>query len=109
LMRIILDGLQCGDLRLRDYQRPTEVAFPLWALAFGTRALMDTQVATPHLGIDDGWRVANDATELLLDALEWAPLSAEWDYARTRERIRNELFANEWAQVPAESASRTAG
>jgi hypothetical protein len=104
LMGVILDGLRCGDLRLRDRQRPTELAFTLWSLAFGTRALMDTGVATRQLGIDDGFRVSREATDLLLDALGWVPLTSSWDYSKTRERIRDGLFAKDWGQATGKPA-----
>jgi hypothetical protein len=108
LMNLILDGLKTGDLRLHDRQRPTELAFTLWSLAFGTRALMDTGVATRQLGINDGFRVARDATTLLLDSLGWAPLSPDWDYGKTREDIRQGLFGKEWEDVSHRPVSRTA-
>jgi len=104
LMKIILDGLKSGDLQLRDRQRPSELVFTLWSLAFGARALMDTGVATHQLGIEDGFRVVRDATELMLDALNWAPLSTQWDYGKTRERIRQVLFNNEWRMVERETS-----
>ncbi len=97
LMGVILDGLDCGDLKLRERQRPTELAFTLWSLAFGTRALMDTVVASRQLGIDDGFRVTRDSTSMLLDAIGWHPLSTDWDYSKTREHIRQGLFAKEWS------------
>lgn len=31
----------------------------------------------------------------LLDGFGWRPLSTEWDYAKTVERVRSELFAEE--------------
>jgi hypothetical protein len=102
IMRIILDGLKSGDLRLNTQQRPSELAFTLWSLAFGARALMDTGVATHQLGIEDGFRVVRDATELLLDALHWAPLSGDWDYGRTRRHIRQVLFEEEWQTLERE-------
>lgn len=108
LMRIILDGLKSGDLALKNHQRPSELAFTLWSLAFGARALMDTGVATHQLGIDDGFRVVRDATELLLDALNWAPLSTEWDYSETRSRVKSLLFSSEWQTlggIPAAGSS----
>lgn len=95
LMSIILEALRSGDLQLRGRQRPSELAFTMWSLAFGARALMDTGVATHQLGIEDGFRVAKDATEVLLDALGWAPLSNEWNYEGTRHRIRHVLLAGE--------------
>ncbi len=99
LMRIILEGLESGDLSLRKLQRPSELAFTIWSLAFGARALMDTGVATRQLGIRDGFRVARDATTVLLDALGWNPLSSEWDYSQTRQRIQTTLFAPEHGEL----------
>ncbi len=96
LMNIILEAIEAGDLKLRERQRPSELAFTLWSLAFGTRALMDSGVASRQLGIADGFRVARDATDLLLDALQWAPTSHEHDYAAARARIRESLFEAEW-------------
>jgi hypothetical protein len=95
LVNTILDGVQCRDLCLRNAQRPEELAFTLWVLAFGTRALMDSRVATSQLGIEDGFRVVRHNTGLLMDALGWQPLSTEWDYNMTIESVRKELFAEE--------------
>lgn len=96
LVSAILDGVQTGDLKLRQDQNSGELAFTIWVLAFGARALMDTKVATRQLGVENGFRVARQATEMLLDALGWQPLSSEWDYDRTRDRIREVLFPAEW-------------
>lgn len=95
LLEQILEALRAGDLVLQGSQRPSELVFALWSLAFGARALMDTGVATRELGIRDGARVAREATDLLLDALRWMPLSTQWDYGRTRQRVRDVLFADE--------------
>jgi len=99
LMNIILEALHSGDLQLRDHQGPSELAFTLWSLAFGVRALMDTGVATRQLGIRDGFRVARESSDLLLDALHWLPMSCAWDYAAVRKRIRQSLFAEEWESL----------
>jgi hypothetical protein len=99
LMEIVLDALNLGDLQLKDRQRPSELIFTLWSLSFGARALMNSEVATRRSDVDNRLGVARDATELLLDALGWMPLSREWDYERTRERIREDLFADEWSKV----------
>jgi hypothetical protein len=106
LMNIILEAIENGDLQLRDHQGPSELAFTLWSLAFGTRALMDTGVATRQLGIEDGFRVARDASDLLLDALGWKPLSREKSYAAVRERIRESLFAGEYESVQDSPAAK---
>jgi hypothetical protein len=107
LMNVLLEALESGDLQLRDRQGPSELAFTLWSMAFGTRALMDTGVATRQLGIEDGFRVAREASDLLLDALNWAPLSRDLDYTAVRERIRSSLFAREWETLLTAEASAT--
>ncbi len=101
LTGVILDAVREGDLTLVSPRRGEEIAFTLWALAFGTRALMDTMVATALLGIDDGFRTARDAADLLLDALGWQPLASEWDYEKTRRRIREDVFPDEWRRASA--------
>jgi hypothetical protein len=98
---VIRDAIEVGDLPWRQPPNPAELAFSVWALAFGTRALMDTSVARTQLGIQDGHDTAVWIGQLLFDALGWAPLTTEWDYAATRERIRIELFPDEWRAVSA--------
>ncbi len=99
LTRVILDAVHIRDLWLRAPQMSDELAFTIWILAFGTRALMDTRVAKEQLGVSDGVRVARESLDLLLDGLGWQPLSTEWDYEATRDDIRRSLFAAEWTQI----------
>ncbi len=99
VMSIMKDAMQKGDLHLREGQGPGELAFTLWALSFGTRALMDTRVATRQLGVRDAFLNSRQTTDLLLDALGWRPLNSEWDYASTRRHIRENVFKSEWEAV----------
>ena len=99
LSDVMLEGVHAGDLHLAAPRRPEEVAFTLWALAFGARALMHTAVAASQLNIADGFRTARDAADMLLDALNWQPLASEWDYELTRTRIRREVFPDEWRRA----------
>ncbi len=99
LVGAIHDAARNGDLKLREGQSPGELAFTMWVLAFGARALMDTRVATRQLGVTNGFQVAREAIEMLMDALGWEPLCRDWDYGRTRDRIRTVLFRDEWSQV----------
>jgi len=101
LTEVIQDAVRRSDLALHGPQRPEELAFTVWALVFGTRALMSTAIATRQLGILDGYDTATTAGALMFDALGWAPLSSEWDYEVTRRRVRAEVFAAEWAQTSA--------
>ncbi len=94
LMDIIRDGISSGDLALGAERRPEDLAFIIWSLAFGTRALMNTLAATSQLRIGDGFETLRRYADDLMDALGWQPLSPAWNYARTRARIRRELFSN---------------
>jgi hypothetical protein len=94
LTDVIGDAISCGDLVLEVDRRPADLAFILWSLAFGTRALMNTQVATYQLGIHDGFETARGFADDLMDALGWRPLASEWDYAAVRTRVQCELFPN---------------
>jgi hypothetical protein len=95
LTDVIRDGGRCGDLVLGVERRPEDLAFMLWSLAFGTRALMNTQVALSQLGILNGFETVRRFGDVLMDALGWQPLAREWDYERTRARVRGELFPDE--------------
>jgi hypothetical protein len=106
LSRVIRDALTEGDLELSSARRPEDLAFSIWALAFGTRALMNTAVATQQLGIEDGYAIARDSVSLLFDALGWRPLACEWDYEKTRARVRDDLF-REHANPAATPAGQT--
>jgi hypothetical protein len=86
LMNVIGDATAMNDLSLPKEWEPGELAFTVWALAFGTRALMNTSVAVRQLGIHNGFKTSRQTLDLLLDALEWQPLSCAWDYEQTRKR-----------------------
>lgn len=92
LSDVIGDGLKLGDLWLGRTRNPGELAFTVWALAFGTRSLMDTKAAIWRVSAEEGLRLARETTDVLLDAIGWEPFSHEWDYTATREKIAGELF-----------------
>lgn len=100
MTRIVRDGVRAGDLALSG-DEPARLAFSMWAFVFGTRALMNTALATRRLGITDGYAVARETAGLLFDGIGWRPFSTEWDYEATRRRIRQEVFATEWNQIQA--------
>jgi hypothetical protein len=95
LMGIIREAVDDEELSLPDLWQPGELAFTLWALAFGTRALMNTAVAVNQLGIVNGFKTSRQTMDLMLDALDWRPLSWEWDYEQTRQRSITFLLARE--------------
>ena len=101
LTGVIRDAITAADLEMATPRSPEALAFSVWALTFGTRALMNTAVASSQLGIEDGFGTVCEVSNLLFDALDWRPLSGEWDYQETRSRIRTELFGREWTDASA--------
>lgn len=99
LTQVISSATTSGDLTLPARQRPADIAFCVWALAFGTRALMNTATATRQLGIADGYATVCDLSDCLFDGLGWRPISHEWDYERTRRLVRTQIFGKEWTQA----------
>jgi hypothetical protein len=101
MQKVFRDGVDCGDLVFDEKFTDGDAAFALWAMAFGTRALMSTHSATIQLAIVDGLESAQSATDLFLDALGWRPLSTEIDCASLRRRIRSEMFRREYERLAA--------
>lgn len=99
LMQITLAAIRESSPQLKSHRRPTELVFTLWSLASGARSLMGTGVINRQFGAESAFNVSRDASEMLLDALGWEPLSNEWNYNETRERVRRELFEKEWREV----------
>lgn len=91
LMGIIRDAVRSGDLDLPSSLSPEEMAFSLWALGFGVRALMRTRTAWQQSAIMDNCRVGRESLDMLLDSLGWGPLASEFDYEQTRQQVQHLL------------------
>jgi hypothetical protein len=93
LVDVVLDAVRGGDLRFPNAERPEELACSACVLALGIGLLMDTTQFADMLGVGaDGFQATRAAVNELLDAQGWQPLSTEWDYDKTQERTRRELF-----------------
>ena len=69
--------------------------FGLWSMSVGARvlfvhgALIDKfEEADPQILLDRNF-------QLFIDGYQWRPLSNEWDYTQTVERVRLEVFADD--------------
>lgn len=94
LVDVIIDAVRTGDLHFPNDQRPADRAVAACILALGIGIVMDTAAAAERLG-RDGFQAARDAVDEFLDTQGWRPLSTEWDYGNTRERVRRVLLAHE--------------
>lgn len=89
------DAVKQGDLRVSIGLSVNSLVFASWAMSFGTNSLL--AVAT---NLETIQRLEMDNTllvniSLLMDGMGWEPLSTEFDYQQTWERIGREIFADE--------------
>ena len=97
---VIRDAVAAGDLQLSDDFGVESAG--VWALVHYLRRLLDRRhepVALPALGIHEPLLAIRDNCNRLLDGVGWKPLSSEVDLSPLVERIKQEVFAAEFAQV----------
>ncbi|MAW62000.1 MAG: TetR family transcriptional regulator [Planctomycetes bacterium] len=96
---IVRDAIAAGDLELREHASPEGLTLVLWGSYIGTFkmfACRDTDGGCPasQLGLDPIANL-NHHIQFLLDGYGWKPLSTEFDYLATRQRVLDEVFPGE--------------
>jgi len=97
VLGLIRDGVAAGDLVLENDQSPQTILLGLWSMSTGFHH-MNTIEGHPlesKLGFEDLGRALFTCYDRFLDGFGWRPLSSEWDYPATLERIQNEVFHDE--------------
>lgn len=95
LIGLVNDAIACGDLVLRPGDSPQEITFGLWSITDGGFAAILGNAPLEHLNLRDPYAAIFKNCHVLCDGYGWHPLSAEWDYDATVERIRREIFPEE--------------
>src|SRR5438128_2388566 len=76
-----------------EYSKGTlYITFSMAAITMGSHIMARNRQLAAMAGIDDPVTVVRQNQDLVLDGLGWKPLSAEWDYAATDQRIKKEIF-----------------
>lgn len=93
------DAVKQGDLPINIGVSVNSLVFASWAMSFGTNSLL--AVAT---NLETVQRLEMDNTllvniSLLMDGMGWTPLSSEFDYQQTWDRIGRELFSDDLAKL----------
>lgn len=88
-----------GDIAPRKKQHVNNLCFSLWSMSFGSNALLiNAQEAQAISRLEtEGALLFN--INVLLDGMEWAPLSKECDYYKSWQRIGDEVFPQELATL----------
>ncbi len=92
---IVREAVAVGDLTLPPRMCPEDLLFFMWAARWGASNLMRSDTPLALAGIVQPARSVEVSLGLMLDGYGWRPLSAEWDYKVTRERLRREAFPPE--------------
>lgn len=96
---IVRDGISQGDLVLPADNAAEQLAFGLWSLNYGAYTLMGSDIPLDELGITNPFETAHINSQKLLDGYAWQPLSDQWDYDATEQRIHQEVFSDEYQQL----------
>jgi len=96
---LLLTAIDTGDIAQRKKQHVNNLCFSLWSMSFGSNALLiNAQQAQAISRLEtEGALLFN--INVLLDGMEWAPLSKECDYYKSWQRIGTEVFAQELATL----------
>ena len=98
---LIRDAVAQGDLVLDDPRLPQEMVLGLWSMSVGFHHM----TASPDcpvqrkLALDDLSAALFRCYDRYLDGYAWKPLSHEWDYRASLERIQKETFRDEFHRL----------
>lgn len=96
---LLSTAITAGDIGKAKKQHVDNLCFSLWSMSFGSNALLiNAQEAQAISRLEaEGALLFN--INMLLDGMEWSPLSEQWDYNKSWQRIGNEVFSAELATL----------
>ena len=94
VVRIVQGGVDCGELP-PDCQ-PAELVYAVLTMAMGTHlTALHYGPMLKSFAIEDPIRQLMNSIHILLDGYHWQPLSHQWDYRVSYQRIFSEIFPEE--------------
>jgi AcrR family transcriptional regulator len=97
---LAMNAIENGDLDKKHADNPYQVIFSIWCMGFGTVSLMRTLGECGASSCIENICVDTSLLyhmSLVLDGLNWAPLSDDFDYSTTWSTLKNDVFASEVA------------
>jgi len=96
LNNLVSEAQKNADLDLKKLTLGANaVTFSIWSMSFGSLSLLMNAVDSQLIKKVNSQDVLLNNINITLDGLNWKPLSAQWNYNKTIERIKNEVFAEE--------------
>lgn len=95
MLGIVRDAVAQGDLNLPPNHSAEELIYHFWLLGEGGKAASHTWLSPTDLGIRAPFASIHKTAAVMGDGYGWRPLTSEWDYEATAERIWREVFPAE--------------
>ena len=89
------DAIEDGSLVLPAHLSIETLSFANWAMSFGTNALATSAAEAKAVNRLDPNTLLLQNISILLDGMNWLPLSKDWDYQKTWQRVEKEIFAED--------------
>lgn len=89
------DAIDDGSLVLPAHLSIETLSFANWAMSFGTNALATSAAEAKAVNRLDPNTLLLQNISILLDGMNWLPLSKDWDYQKTWQRVEKEIFADD--------------
>ncbi len=96
---IVSEAIKLQEVQLPESINPVELVFGLWSTCHGGLQLQAYDLPLQSMGVRNPSAVLLAITNATLDGFQWKPLSTEFDYTATMERIVDECFADEIAET----------
>lgn len=97
--QLVAQAIADGDIAQAMRENLNDICFALWAMSFGSSAILASAQDTEAVARLDMSNALLFNMNVLLDGFGWAPLTNDWDYHATWQRIGEEVFAAEVAAL----------
>lgn len=84
-----------GSLKIPAHLTIETLTFSNWAMSFGTNILATSAAEAKAVNRLDPNTILLQNIGIVLDGMNWQPLSKDWDYQKTWQRVEREIFADD--------------
>jgi len=89
------DAIADGSLVLPAHLSIETLSFSNWAMSFGTNALATSASEAKAVNRLNPNTLLLQNISILMDGMNWQPLSKDWDYQKTWQRVEEEIFSDD--------------
>lgn len=97
--QLFMLAMETGELQRREDAEFAQLSFAAWAMAFGSTALMLAASTAQLVQALEEEKTLMFNMNLMLDGMQWLPLSSDFDYWDSWQRVGVEVFADELSNL----------